>query len=76
MPHFYYALHLINWLGCVSLRGGQILRKSHSGTVNIFSTSCKNYANVGSMDVAYVVICSLSGRMTNSHLKHRLSHVI
>lgn len=61
----HYAFHLINLLGYVSSRGGQILRKSHSGTVNIFfSTSYKNYANVGSVDVTYVLIHSSNGKVT------------
>ena len=65
MPHFSYAFHLINLLGYVSFRGGQILRTSHSDTVNIsFSVSPKNYANVGSVDMTYVLIHSSSGKMT------------
>ena len=65
MLHFSYAFHLINLLGYVSFRGGQILRTSHSGTVNIFSSiSHKNYANIGSVDVTYVLIHSSSGKMT------------
>lgn len=67
---------LFIWLTCWVLEGGQILRKSHSGTVNIFfSMSCKNYVNLGSVDVTYVLIHSSSGKMTKSYLKYRLSHV-
>ena len=41
------------------------MRTSHSDTVNIsFSVSPKNYANVGSVDMTYVLIHSSSGKMT------------